>query len=120
MSNHKTFRTIPSFSTATFEVHQQPDAQARYSQVAQELRVVNRCDRLNRLDFENNCAPDDEVEALFAKQLASVCHRVPFLALEGDPGRAKLQCDRARVDGLEQAGTERAMDRGAATNGVVH
>ena len=77
-------------------------------------------DRSTDLISRTICSSDDEVEALLAEQLAAIDHRIALFALERDPRRVKLERKRPRVDRLEQARPECAMNGDAATDGVVN
>ena len=56
--------------------------------------MMNRRNRFDRLDLEDQRACDDEIQTLVAQQFASVPDRVPRLTIEADSGGAEFNRDR--------------------------
>src|ERR1700741_4714320 len=64
------------------EVDQQPQLLPRDSQIRQTLRFENRIEPFDALDFNHDCFPDEQIQAMFSDSLAFVDHRYSYLSTE--------------------------------------
>ena len=81
---------------------------------------MHREQPLYRFDFENNFFPNKEVDSVMGQKLAAVTDGVPLLAFERNAGLTQLDDERAGIDLLAQARTQRPVHCDAAADQIMN
>ncbi len=104
----------PSAQDGGIEIDQEPEPQAGGSKVAQDLRLVNRGQSIDRLQLHDNFSLDDEVEPLQTERLPLVPDGNRILAFEADPGINEFDLQGTLIDAFDQSWSQLPMDANAA------
>lgn len=84
------------------EVDEETEFQLRQLEVSEELRFVDRPERVDALEFDDQPVVDDEIEAISAVEPhVSIGDRYWTLALERNSGQRKLVAKALLVRGLK-------------------
>jgi len=70
VSQDEAFESL--FQQGDVGIHEKPDAQTRQFEVGQDLRVVDRRERVNGLDLDDDRTVDDEVEPVSRVELLAL------------------------------------------------
>ncbi len=93
------------------EVDQQADAAWAETEIGQKLRLVQRQDAFNRLEFQDHLAVYADVGDVAAVQVDIVInYGEQYLALERCTGPVELMAKAFFIDRFEQAGAEAAVN----------
>ena len=94
---------------ALAEIEQETEFESRGGEVVDDLILEGGRESLDGFEFDDNDAADEQIDAVFADDLAAEVYGKRFFSLEGDGSVAERAFQRALVDRLAEAVAELAV-----------
>lgn len=111
----RAFHAIPQ--VRDIEVDQEPESLSRKAQIGEKLRVVDRPEGIDALDFDDQAVPDQEIESIRAIEPdPAVLHDQRDLSPERQAGQCEFTAQARLVRALQEAWPESAVDAHGASD----